>query len=272
MSPTPTAPRPAAVDWSRIVMPTEHGGWAFLGEPLALGLALAPSWAGVLVALAALAGFLARQPLRLWMGDRRRGRRYPRTAAAERAFALLALLAALALAAALVLARGPLRLALGLAAPLAALALAFDLGARSRALASELAGALALAATAAAIPLAAGYSLPLAFGAWGVLATRIVPSVLFVRARLRLDRGEPAPRGLALAAQPAGLAAVALLVRAGVAPWHALAAIALLALRAAFGLSRWRVRTSIPRFGLSEVGFGLIVVVATALGARAMRG
>ncbi len=267
MTPAP-APDAAPTPWRRIVLPAEHGGWAFLGEPIVLGLAVAPSWAGALVAFAAVAAFLARQPLRLLLGDRRRGRRYARTAAAERAFALLVALAALALAGAVLLARGPVIPTLALAAPLAALALAADLGQRAREVTAEIAGALALAATAAVIPLAAGWAPGPSLGLWGVLAARVVPSVLFVRARLRLDRGEPAPVAAALVAQAAGVAAVALLARAGLAPWLGVAAIAALALRAAFGLSRWRVRTSVQRFGLAEVGFGLIVVIATAIGAH----
>ncbi len=266
-APAPAPATPAApTDWRRIVLPAEHGAWAFLGEPLLLGLVVAPTAAGVLVALAALAGFLARQPLKLAIGDRRRGRRYPRTRAAERAFAGLALVAALALAGALLLARGPLLWALGLAAPLAAIALAFDLAARPREAASEMAGALALASTAAAIALAAGWSAGPALGLWGVLAARDVPSVLYVRARLRLDRDQPAPIAAALLAQVVGIAAAIALARAACAPWLAVVALTLLALRAGVGLSRWRIRTTIPRFGLSELAFGLMVVALTAIG------
>jgi hypothetical protein len=264
----PQAPVADPASWRRVVMPAEHGGWAFLGEPILLGLLVAPTWAGVLVALAAIAGFLARQPLKLFLGDRRRGRHYPRTAAAERAFAAVAVAGALALAGALLLARGAVLVPLGLAAPIAALALAADLSQRSRELAAEIAGALALAAVAAAIPLAAGHALAPALGLWGMLAARVATSVPFVRARLRLDRGQPAPVAAALAAQAAGLVAVGGLVRSGVLGGPALAAMAVLALRAAFGLSPWRPRMSIPRFGVTEVVFGLIVVALTGVGAH----
>jgi hypothetical protein len=60
-----------------------------------LGLVLAPSGAGLCLALAALAGFLARHPLRLWFLDRRKRVRYPRTAMADfRGYAGLMLLLA----------------------------------------------------------------------------------------------------------------------------------------------------------------------------------
>src|SRR5512132_874137 len=87
---SPSAPSPAPrVPWRRVVMPTEHGGWAFLGEPVLLGLLAAPSVAGALWALAAIAAFLTRQPLRLAAGDRRRGKRYPRTVQAEQALGVV---------------------------------------------------------------------------------------------------------------------------------------------------------------------------------------
>jgi hypothetical protein len=253
------------------VVPTEHGSWAFLGEPLLLGLLVAPSGPGALVGVAAVTAFLARQPLRLFLGDRRRGRRYPRTAAAERAFAVLAVVAAAALAAGLALARGPALGALGLGAPLAALALAFDLSLRSRAVAAEVAGAVALGATAAAVPLAAGHAVAASYGLWGVVAIRVVTSVLFVRARLRLDRGEPAPVAVSRIAQAAGLAAAWALAVRGLIPGLAAWGVAALALRAVYGLSPWRPRMSIPRFGATEVAFGLLLVALTAAGARSGR-
>ena len=43
-----------------VALPTEHGGWGFLAEPILPGLLVAPSWAGLLLSLAALAVFLDR--------------------------------------------------------------------------------------------------------------------------------------------------------------------------------------------------------------------
>ena len=83
------------VAWKPVAIPAEHGGWGLLAEPVVLGLVIAPAPAGACLALAALAGFLARHPLRLWLLDRRKGVRYPRTALAERFFLGYAALAAL---------------------------------------------------------------------------------------------------------------------------------------------------------------------------------
>ncbi len=264
-APAPPAPAPSL---ARVVLPAEHGGWAFLGEPILLGLLVAPSWAGACLALAALAGFLARQPLRIFLGDRRRRRRYPRTALAERAFAALALAGAAALAGALLLAKGPALLAVGLAAPLAAVALALDLGQRSREAAAETLAALALGGTAAAAALAAGRPAAFSFALWALLALRALPTIAFVRARFRLDRGERAKVALALALHGAAAGAAWELAKLGFAAAPLLAVYLVLALRASWMLSPARPRLKPALLGAFEVGFGLLLVALVAVAAR----
>jgi len=255
------------VSLSRVLLPTEHGGWAFLAEPVFLGSLVAFSWAGLAIALAAVAGFLARQPLRLFVMDRRRLRRHPRTAVAEQAFAGSAVAGALALAAGGLLAKRPFLVPLGLAAPLAALALALDLDRRAREVAAEVAAAVALASVASAIALAGGWSMAHALGLWGILAARAVPTILYVRARLRLDRREPAGVAGAIAAHALAIAGTALLAGRGVVPWSAAGAITLLAARCAYGLSAVRPAMTTKQIGISEAIFGAITVFATVWGA-----
>jgi hypothetical protein len=48
-----------------LVLPREHGSWSLALEPVALGLLVAPSRAGMWLALAVLAGFFTRRPLKL---------------------------------------------------------------------------------------------------------------------------------------------------------------------------------------------------------------
>ena len=248
-------------------LPVEHGGWSLTLEPVALGLLVAPSPAGFLLAAAAAGAFLARHPFKIVAADRRRGRRFPRTAVAERflllygGVALASVLAAAATADSYVF-----LLPLLAALPLASVQLAFDAAGRSRTLIPEVLGSVGLAAVAASIALAGSWQLPASFGLWAVLAGRAAPSILYVRARLRLLHGQ-APSPLpTVAAHVAALAFVAQLARAGVAPPVAAAALLLLLLRAVAGLYAAGAGGSARRVGLYEIGYGAVTVAAVAAG------
>jgi YwiC-like protein len=257
---------PGTVPLRSVAVPVEHGGWGFLVEPIVLGLALAPSRSGVLIALAALAAFLARHPLKLALGDRRRTMRYPRTALAERV-ALAYLAAALAaLLLALGLASARFWLPIALAAPFAALQVYSDARGRNRDLAAELSGALALASTVAVITLAGSWPAGAALLLWLLLVARASTSILYVRARLRLDRGASTGSAPVVVAHLVGLALVAGLAALGAIPWLAVVALAILFVRAAHGVSRYR-RPLMPKaLGFQELGFGTLTVFLLALG------
>ena len=263
-----TPERPATVPWRAVALPAEHGGWGFLVEPVVLGLVLAPSGAGVCLALAALAGFLARHPLRLWLLDRRKHARHPRTALAERFFSGYAVLALVLLVAGFILARAPFWPALAVAVPIGLVPLAFDAVGRSREVLPETAGAVALGASATAIALAGGASPSLAWGAWALLALRSVTSVLYVRARIRLDRGLAAGPRAVLAGHAVALAAATGLARAGWAPWLASAVFFILLARAAWGLSSWRRPVRPKTLGFQELGYGILTLALLAVGYR----
>ncbi len=264
--PAPPAARPGAAALRRVIVPSEHGAWGFLAEPLALGLLAAFSVAGVLAALAVAAAFLTRQPLKLWTADRRKGKRYPRTATAERALLALAGGSAACLAGAVALAGPRLLYPLALAAPVGAAALALDLRNRGRGWISELAAPVALTGSVAVIVLAGGGGTAAALGLWGILACRAVPSVFYVRTRLRLERGEEPSTGVAEAAQATAVAAALALAATGLAPWLGTAAVAVLAGRAFYGLSSIRKPASARQTGLRELGWGGFTVLATAAG------
>ena len=255
-------------EWKAVALPAEHGGWSFVAEPAILGLALAPSAAGACLALAALAAFLARHPLRLLLMDGHRAVRYPRTALAEGVFAGYAGLASLLVALALTLSPAPFWPPLLAAAPIGLVALAFDALGRSRDVVPETAGAVALGASATAIALAGGAPASLAWGAWALLALRAVSSVLYVRARIRLDRGLAAGPRVALAGHALALAAAAGLARSDWAPWLASAAFLVLLGRAAWGLSPWRRRVRPQALGYQELGYGVLTLALLALGYR----
>ena len=263
---TPAAASRPRSAWRSVAVPTEHGGWGLTLEPVVLGLALVPSWAGLAVGGAGLLAFVARTPAKLAAVDQRRGRSLPRTVLARRVAAAegIAIMALAVLAIALA---GPAWLVpVALAAPLVAIELWFDVRSRGRRLVPELCGAIGIASLAASVALAGGAPVVVAAVAWLILAARSVVAIPYVRTQvLRLHRSERAsgPGGV-LTAQAAGLvgAGVAVaLVPAALAGALALAASSIVRL---VGLRR--PPRSAPRLGALESALGLVVVVATAVG------
>lgn len=255
--------------WRTLALPNEHGAWAFLLEPALLGLGTRPSAAGLAFVAAALGAVLAQHPLSLALADLRRGKRFPRTGPAL----LLAVTYALAAAAALAGARAlgspwAAYAPLALAAPVALVQLAFDARNRSRTAWAELAGALALGVLAAMVALAGNAGWTAAATLWLVAAGRDVPSILYVRARLRRQRGQAAGRVGPVAAHVVAVATVAGMAAAGLLPWLAAAAFALLALRAARGLGSQARRLAAKTVGMLELAYGLGTVAAVVTGLR----
>ncbi|HEX8459169.1 MAG TPA: YwiC-like family protein [Pyrinomonadaceae bacterium] len=251
-----------------IALPTEHGGWGLALEPVVLGLLVAPTVAGLFLAVATLGAFLARHPLKIIAGDRRRhGRRFPRTAAAER-FALLYGSVALAgfFGATVSAVNYQFIIPLLLAAPFAFVQLAYDATGRSRALAPELAGSFAMAAVSTAITLAAGWTHAASFGLWIILAARVVPAILYVHARLKQLHGERVLAAPVIAVHSGALAVSLLLVRLNIAPLLAAAALFVLLLRAAHGISSYGTETTAKQVGIREICYGALTVLFVAAG------
>jgi hypothetical protein len=258
---------PSPVSLRAVALPVEHGGWGLLGEPLLLGLLVAPGRAAAGIALLSLAAFLIRHPMKLVLADRRRGARYPRTAAAER---FIFIYGALGLLGGLLAWRAPavtwLPLALG--GILGLVQLAYDSRHQGRQLLPELLGAAALGSTAAAILLAGGWSLPAASALWLLLALKAAGSVLYVRTRLRRARGGVGGAAPPIAAHGAALAASVMAAAAGLAPWLAAAAFVWLLARAAQGLSPWAPTLEPRQVGFRELFHGLVATVILTLGYR----
>jgi hypothetical protein len=249
-----------------IALPPEHGAWGFLLEPIVLGLLVAPSLAGWCLALAVVGAFLIRHPLKLAVTDWQRGKRYARTALAERVLLAYGALTVIGLALAVALAGWAIMLPLFMALPLVLTMLASTIQNRGRDLIPELAGASALAVTASGIALAGDTSAQTAFALWAILSARDLPSILYVRARLRLEKERPFSWALVFLANVIAVIAVLALVLLDLAPLLALLALLILFVRALYGLSPYRRRVRTQTIGFLEIAYGLLVVIAAALG------
>jgi hypothetical protein len=207
-----------------------------------------------------------RHPFKLAVGDWRRTRRSSRTALAVRFAILYFVIAALGLSVAIKTGGAAFLLPLLFAAPIVIGQLYYDSMGRSRALIAELGGSISIGAVATAIAIAGGWPSPAAFGLWVILAARSVPTILYLRARLRLlHRKSASPRAVIIAHLLAILIVIGL-ARAGVAPLLVVFAMVILFLRALLGFSKSGKRVTAKKLGLRELGFGAMTVFAVVLG------
>lgn len=261
-----TGPRAKIV--ASVALPSEHGGWAFLIEPLALGLLVAPSRAGFLLAFAAVCGFLAHQPLKIAVKDRLAARRAPRSVLAERFAAVYVGGAVVGLAAAAPFLTRDVLYALAAALPFAAIQFAYDARNRSRQAAAEISGALALATLAPAISLLGNAGYAVAIGMWIVLAARAVPSILYVRARLKIEHNKPVRVAPSWMAHVAALLVIVVATALSLVPWLVVPAFVTLFVRSVVGLSRFRTPRRAAIVGVQEILCGVLTVTLAVVGFR----
>ncbi len=246
-----------------IALPTEHGGWGFLLEPLVLAMIVAPSWCGALLCAASICAFLTRQPLKLAMQDLLRRRIYPRTRWCAIFAASYAASAAVAVSAAIAFGGWRIAIPFAIMAPLAIVNIVHDARNRSRAILPEITGPIAMASSAAAIAIAGGERMPIAFALMTLIVLRGIPSIFYVRtliARAHRQTASPImPIVLHLIARIAAL----LRWRLALAPLAAAIMLTLLLGRAAYGLQQ-----EVPpakTIGWREVAWGAAFVIITAI-------
>lgn len=249
-----------------LLLPTEHGAWSFVLEPLVLGLLVAPSAAAPWLALATLAVFFTRQPAKVVLQDLARPQRYPRTLLAARLSIGLVTAAGLFGLQAWRVTPYPWWIPVAFALPLALLQLAYDVRREGRGLVPELAGPVAASASAPALAAAAGWDPAMWATLWTLAAARGLAATVYVRARLRLEKGAASDSFSSVLAHLAALGVAIELAREGVAPWLGVAAFALLTVRAVIGLSPTRRPVPARAIGFTEVAWGIAFVMIVAIG------
>lgn len=267
--PTETTPkRRPRLNLRNTLLPQEHGGWAFVLNPILLALLVAPSVRGVLLGVAAISVFLLHQPFKLWWKDFRVKRVIPRTKVARSAILVYGAVALGCLAAVLLSGGWGFLLPLALSVPLVQTQLLYDARNKNRHLIPELCGAVALGAVGPAMAILGGWEEADALLLWLLLTVWAVTSIFYVRVRLRLERNRLDDYDLHYVATVHGSGAVLVLlaVNAGALPWLALVAVGVLAARAAYGLSAFRRPAKAVQVGLQEVVLGLVFTLLVAVG------
>lgn len=254
--------KPAPVRWRQLLLPSEHGSWAFAFEPVLLGLLVAFSPAALCVTLAVALGFIARKPAKYAFSSAA-GAAALRPVA-RRVLPVLLLGSAAALASAVAASRWQILIPLLAALPGAVVFARQEQAGQVRSLAAELVATALCSLPLLSIALAAGKPLPDALALGAVSLGRAWPSLLFVRARLRTARGGRGHHASAIVAQilaPLALAALAhrQLLPPGIVPINLA-----LSLRAGFFLLSPVPRLTAKQLGIAEVAWGLFYTLACA--------
>ena len=249
-----------------IPLPSEHGAWGFLAEPLVAALAIAWSGAGAWIALMVVGAFLSRQPLKIFLGDTLSGRRLPQTNVARRFALIFILISSLGFAGTTFNGRMDSLWPFSVVLPFALIQIYFDAKRQSRELVAEVIGAFAMSSSAAAILLADGQSVFNAIALWAVFFMRLVTSIIYVRNRLRAEKGKKFSFITPLSAHLFAGALVVSLSYLEAIPFLIGVAFILLLVRSTLGLSNLRKPTRAMKIGMLEVLYGALLVIAVIVG------
>ena len=249
-----------------VALPSEHGGWSFLLEPILLGLLVALSPAGLLLAIATIGVFLIHQPLKIMTKDRLKGRHPPRLVWAERFVIGYGLLALVPFSILCLTQPLDFLIPIFVAIPFASIQLLYDARNQSRHIVPEVCGAIALATSATSIALLAGWNIELAFVLWGILSLRAVTAILYVRARIRLEHGSSINPQVVWMVHLFALLVIFILALLNIAPLLTVVPFAILLMRAMVGLSSRRRPQAVKVIGMQELAYGLMTVFIVALG------
>lgn len=244
----------------KLTLPKEHGSWSLALEPVIFGLIVAPTAAGAALVMAAVSGFFLRRPMKIWLSPKSD----PRQPLAAACTAILALagLTGLLLAARL---GGANNLWPLLPAALAGAVFAWcDSHNEAREGAAEVAGAVAFGLLPAAFGALAGWHASAFCALAAVMLVRSVPTVLTVRANLRIRKGRAVPVLPALVSGGAGIFLTGWLVYLRLAPWAAVLFATIFAARTAW-LLLWRPDLTARTVGIIEAVLGGMMVFILAL-------
>ena len=249
-----------------IALPKEHGAWGFLFEPIVAAVAVVPSFAAVWIILLVIGAFLTRQPLKILLSGWRAKQNLPQTAVALKFVILYGTIFCIGLLGSLTFARLENFVPFALVIPLAIYQIYCDVSRQSRQLLPELTGAMAISSSSAVIALAGGWNPLVAYSLWAIFVARLIPSILYVRNRLRLEKGKEFFLMPVLASHFMAVGAIGMLAGNGLVSKLTLAMFVVLLIRAFWGLSPFRKKVKAMKIGIWEVIYGTLTVLSVIVG------
>lgn len=260
-----TAPK-RPVRLKGIALPNEHGSWGFLFEPLVASFAVAFSPGAIWISLLVIGAFLTRQPLKVLLNDWIAKRNLPQTEAALKFTLLFGAVFLIGLIGCWFFVEPKSFYPFLFIVPLAIYQIYCDASKQTRQLIPELTGAIAISSSAAVIALAGGWNLLNAYILWAIFAARLIPSILYVRSRLRLEKGKDFLLVPVIAAHFIAVGAVGMFAGNGLASKLTFGMFVILLIRAFWGLSPFRKKVKAMRIGVWEVIYGTLTALSVIIG------
>lgn len=261
-----TIPLKRNVNVKNIALPIEHGSWGFVFEPLVAGLLVAFSQTAVWIAIFVVGAFLTRQPLKVLLNDFLAKRDLPQTQIAKKFVFLYGTISTFGLAGCLIFGKIENFLPFFIIFPLAIYQIYCDSSRKSRELLPELTGAIAVSSSIAVIALADNWSLISAFSLWVIFVARLIPSILYVRNRLRLEKGKEFSRLIPILSHSLSLLVVGFLVFKGLGSILTAFMFVILLGRSVIGLSPFRRNVKAIKIGVWEVIYGTLTAISVVIG------
>ena len=249
-----------------IALPVEHGSWGFLFEPLLAGVLIAPTVGGGFLSIFIIGAFLSRQPLKFVVGDYLQKKNLPRTPVALRWTLYFEAIAAVGFVASLFTATPISFVPLILSAPVVIYLIVQDASRKSREIVPEILGASVLATSVASLSLAAGHNYAFATAMWLIMLSRLIPSVLYVRNRLRLEKKKEYSIAIPVISHVVALVALCVLYYVGLGSLLTIAVAAFLLVRSTTGLSPRRKKLTAKQLGVREVIYGAVYALTVVIG------
>jgi hypothetical protein len=254
------------VNVKSIALPIEHGSWGFVFEPLTAGLLIAFSPSALWIVLLVVGAFLTRQPLKVLLNARQANRDLPQTPVARKYVLIYGAILTFGLIGSLFFVPQPAFLPFLFILPLAAYQIYCDASRKSRHLLPELTGALAVSSSAAALALADGWNLTAALALWAIFVARLIPSILYVRNRLLLEKGKNFSQFVPAVSHAAALVLIGALAFYGLSPLLTVLMFAVLLGRSVIGLSAYRRKVKAMKIGVWEVVYGTLTALSVVVG------
>ncbi len=241
--------------------PKEHGSYGFTLEPLSLALIIGYSSAGLYLAIGTFLAFLAHQPVRLLLAGNAPNKKI--------AAAFLTFYGGLALWLfyeffSSVTIQAVLPFASGLV--LMFFYLWMEYRHLHRQLFIGMVAPAAISLIAVSILLAGGWNMLPAFGVFLLLSARSVPTAFYVHYRLQLAKRLPADKGSVVLSSGIAFILIAWLSSMGVIPILGLSGVAVLTVRALWGISERSRPLTVKQLGIREFIYGIVLILLASIG------